>query len=495
MDCSVELRPLLKLCKVQALLWDLAGGHVASEYELFTSAAHLLVHDKNVREGDIDRENGRVRCGMCYTVVRRQGTPSSTALLATRVAVTHANEEDGSPVGGVDATRLHRSFIKERLQPRMTSRIALASGKQLLLLLWLMETVVQHFSAREVQRKEVRVDLKVGSKLRYLVTHDSDAIVTSWKDQLSWQVPTRTRSNVYYTLYYFRACCSPVGATFERFHVASRRHLNNEGESYDHGDPPEKSKRHTVGHEPDAEQEPGRKTTPSAQRPVPSRKPEAPRGRVKRRAGHALLTTGGKASSVDDVQPASAVKHPTAQPSSMVREKQTSDNGQRWSEDRYSSHREKSSANKYPSNRDMPGSHPSERQALLEEPEAVAMPLTHRRLLVHQLQDQEGQATETELLSSAAEKEKYSEQMLEMEAYSFLQFAEKQFKKDLELLERAACVAHHVLLMPSLHHSRKQQNAGARYRMETEAVTQSVSSTTFKHSVRIVHDTHQGHLA
>ncbi|KAH7970204.1 hypothetical protein HPB49_000839 [Dermacentor silvarum] len=140
--------------------------------ELFTSAAHLLVHDKNVREGDIDRENGRVRCGMCYTVVRRQGTPSSTALFATRVAITHANEEDGSPVGGVDATRLHRSFIKERLQPRMTSRIALASGKQVLLL-WLMESVVQHFSAREVQRKEVRVDLKVGSKVSHRARDDA----------------------------------------------------------------------------------------------------------------------------------------------------------------------------------------------------------------------------------------------------------------------------------------------------------------------------------
>ncbi|KAH7971148.1 hypothetical protein HPB49_019518 [Dermacentor silvarum] len=179
---------------------------------------------------------------------------------------------------------------------------------------------------------------------------------------------------------------------------------DNKGESYDHGGPPEKSKRRAVGHEPDAE--PGRK----AQRPVPSGKPEAPRGRVKRRAGHALLTTGGKASSVDDVQPASAVKHPAAQPGSMMREKQTSDNGHRRSEDRCSSHREKSSGNKYPGNRDMPASHPYERPAPLEEPDEVAMPLTHKRLLVHQLQDQKGQATQTELLSSAAEKEKYSEQ-------------------------------------------------------------------------------------
>ncbi|KAH7971495.1 hypothetical protein HPB49_025029 [Dermacentor silvarum] len=59
--------------------------------------------------------------------------------------------------------------------------------------------------------------------------------------------------------------------------------------------------------------------------------------------------------------------------------------------------------------------------------------------------------------------------ILEMGAYSFLQFAEKQFKDDLKMLERAACVAHHVLLMPSLHDSRKQQNAGTRRWMETEA--------------------------
>ncbi|KAH7971169.1 hypothetical protein HPB49_019895 [Dermacentor silvarum] len=59
--------------------------------------------------------------------------------------------------------------------------------------------------------------------------------------------------------------------------------------------------------------------------------------------------------------------------------------------------------------------------------------------------------------------------ILEMEAYSFLQFAAKQFKDDLKMLERAAYVAHHVLLMPSLHDSRKQKNAGALCWMETEA--------------------------
>ncbi|KAH7971170.1 hypothetical protein HPB49_019896 [Dermacentor silvarum] len=129
--------------------------------ELFTSAAHLLVHDKNVREGDFERENGRVRCGMCHTVVGRKGTPSSTALLATRVAVTHANEEDGSPVGGVDSTRLLRSFIKERLQPRMTSRIVLASAKQVLLL-WLIgncgTALLRHGGAaqRSARRTEAR---------------------------------------------------------------------------------------------------------------------------------------------------------------------------------------------------------------------------------------------------------------------------------------------------------------------------------------------------
>ncbi|KAH7978864.1 hypothetical protein HPB49_007115 [Dermacentor silvarum] len=368
MDCSVELRPLLKLCKVQALLWDLAGGHVASECassrikivvnakeddascvqtelifpdnivfevdtmtipletgvlrdrkgfvqpmpcreltfnvrfhksagsdsepkmepfvepavvagtvycfqcvkcntrilgggvkfrrvlplpsddwkeamgewfchkhetassdalpdvlspkpdELFTSAAHLLVHDKNVREGDFDRENGKVRCGMCHIVVGRKATPSSTALFTTRVTVTPANVEDSSPVGGVDKSRLLRSFIKERLQLSMTCRIVLASGNQVLLL-WLMETGLQHFYSREVQRKEVRVDLQVGSKLLYLETDASDAVVSNWKEDPlvgQYQLEPEVMED---TLCYLRTYCSSMGATFERFHV------------------------------------------------------------------------------------------------------------------------------------------------------------------------------------------------------------------------------------------------------------------------------------
>ncbi|KAH7974365.1 hypothetical protein HPB49_014519 [Dermacentor silvarum] len=57
-----------------------------------------------------------------------------------------------------------------------------------------------------------------------------------------------------------------------------------------------------------------------------------------------------------------------------------------------------------------------------------------------------------------------------MEAYRFLQFAEKHFKDDLELLERAAHVTRGVFQMPSLLDSCTQKNeGGARCWMVTQA--------------------------
>ncbi|XP_072141948.1 uncharacterized protein [Dermacentor andersoni] len=186
--------------------------------ELFTSAAHFIVHDKRVREGDFDEGDGRLRCGICHIVVGRKATPSSTALFTTRVTVTPVNKEDGSTIGGVDASHLLRGLIRERLQLSMTCRIVLASDKQVLLL-WLMETGLQHFYAREVQGKEVRVDLQVGSKLLYLETDASDAAVTSWKEDPlvgECQLEPEVMED---TVRYLRTSCTSMGATFERFHV------------------------------------------------------------------------------------------------------------------------------------------------------------------------------------------------------------------------------------------------------------------------------------
>ncbi|XP_075534390.1 uncharacterized protein LOC142568284 [Dermacentor variabilis] len=197
---------------------DLADAFAPKPDELFTSAAHFVVHDKKVREGDIDKQDGKVRCGICRVVVGRKATPSSTALFTTRVTPTPANEEDGSPIDGVDASRLLRGFIKARLQLNEACRIVVASDKQVLLL-WLMETDLQHFYAREVQGKEVRVDLQVGSKLRYMKTDVSDALVTTWKSDPAvgqYQIEEEVMED---TLYYIRACCNSMGATSERFHV------------------------------------------------------------------------------------------------------------------------------------------------------------------------------------------------------------------------------------------------------------------------------------
>ncbi|XP_050022667.2 uncharacterized protein [Dermacentor andersoni] len=197
---------------------DLPDAFSPKPDELFTSAAHFVVHDKKVREGDFDNEDGKVRCGICHVVVGRKATPSSTALFTTRVTPTPANEEDGSPIDGVDASRLLRGFIKVRLQLNEACRIMLASNKKVLLL-WLMETGLQHFYAREVQGKEVRVDLQVGSKLLYLETDASDALVATWKTDPTvgqYQIEEEVMED---TLYYMRTCCNSMGATSERFHV------------------------------------------------------------------------------------------------------------------------------------------------------------------------------------------------------------------------------------------------------------------------------------
>ncbi|KAH7979133.1 hypothetical protein HPB49_008354 [Dermacentor silvarum] len=192
---------------------------------------------------------------------------------------------------------------------------------------------------------------------------------------------------------------------------------DDKGESYVLSGPSKKSKRNAVGHKPDTEEEPCRKTTPSTQQPVSSGKPAGTRGRGNRRARYARLTVGGKAAaSVDDAEPGFAVKHAVAQPDLQAREKQPSRYDERRSEDGGGRHREKYSINKSRAKRAVPGLHRSDREALLEESEAVAVPLTHKRLLAPQLQDQERQHTETEMLSSGTEKEKHSEQVVRHKA-------------------------------------------------------------------------------
>ncbi|XP_070384477.1 uncharacterized protein [Dermacentor albipictus] len=182
--------------------------------ELFTTAAYFIVNDKKLRYGDIDEEDGTVRCGRCHLVVGRKATPSSTALFTTRVTPTPENEDKGSAIDAVDASRLLRGFIKARLQLNEACRIVLASDKHVLLL-WLMETGLQHFYAREVQCKKVCVDLQ----LAYLKTSASDALTATWKRDPSvgqYQIEEEVMED---TLCYFRTWCYTMGATSERFHV------------------------------------------------------------------------------------------------------------------------------------------------------------------------------------------------------------------------------------------------------------------------------------
>ncbi|XP_070379210.1 uncharacterized protein [Dermacentor albipictus] len=134
------------------------------------------------------------------------------------------------------------------------------------------------------------------------------------------------------------------------------------------------------------------------------------------RARCARLTTGGKAASVGDVEPGSAIEHPAERPDLLVRKKQTADNDERRSEHRGRRHREMSRRNEAPGKRGAPAFHLSGTEAALDEPKPFATPLKHKRLFAPRLQDREGQSTETELLSYATAKDNYSGQVVLCEA-------------------------------------------------------------------------------
>ncbi|XP_070379212.1 uncharacterized protein [Dermacentor albipictus] len=136
------------------------------------------------------------------------------------------------------------------------------------------------------------------------------------------------------------------------------------------------------------------------------------------RARCARLTTGGKAASVGDVEPGSAIEHPAERPDLLVRKKHTADNDERRSEHRGRRHREMSRRNEAPGKRAAPGFHLSGTEAALDEPEPFATPLKHKRLFAPRLQDREGQSTETELLSYATEKDNYSGQEMDKQCNS-----------------------------------------------------------------------------
>ncbi|KAL1424400.1 hypothetical protein MTO96_020189 [Rhipicephalus appendiculatus] len=186
--------------------------------ELFTSTTHVIVHNARVCGADLDRGDGRLRCAQCGVVLGRKATDSSAALFTTRVTVTPVDEEDGNTVGGADASSILRALIKERLELNTTCRLVVTSGKQVLLL-WLMETGLHHFHSKDVQSRQVVVHLRVGSKLLYLKTDDSDAVVATWKqDPLvgEYQLEPEVMED---TVDYLNTHCNTMGATFERFRV------------------------------------------------------------------------------------------------------------------------------------------------------------------------------------------------------------------------------------------------------------------------------------
>lgn len=186
--------------------------------ELFTSTTHLTVHNVRVCGGNFERGDGRLRCAQCGVVLGRKATDSSTALFTTRVTVMPVKEEDGNIFRGMDASSILRALIKERLELNTTCRLVVTSGK-LVLLLWLMETGLHHFHSKDVQGRQVVVQLRVGSKLLYLKTDYTDAVVATWKqDPLvgEYQLEPEVMED---TVDYLNTHCDTMGATFERFRV------------------------------------------------------------------------------------------------------------------------------------------------------------------------------------------------------------------------------------------------------------------------------------
>ncbi|KAH6946486.1 hypothetical protein HPB50_013723 [Hyalomma asiaticum] len=161
--------------------------------EMFFSPTKLIVHDIHFREALF--KDKQLYCRNCRWVLGRSKTDTSIALFKSRVKVERLDDD--------------QTWVT--CDGRET-----LDGNQALLL-WLVERDLVFFYRREVQGKTILVDARLGSKVMYLVTNDSDDIVDVWKEDPLIFVYKFEKEVMEDSIYYLKNCCRSMGATFERF--------------------------------------------------------------------------------------------------------------------------------------------------------------------------------------------------------------------------------------------------------------------------------------
>lgn len=190
---------------------------VPGVHEMFISPTKLIVHDILIREAFF--RDKQLYCETCRSVLGRSETDTSVALFRTRVKVELLDDEDDQTCvtyGGRDAPDVLVAVIREHLGESQTGKVLVQAGNQALLL-WLVERDLVFFYRGEVQGQTVVVDARLGSKVMYLVTNDSDGVVAVWKEDPLVSEYKFEKEVMEDSIYYLENCCKSMGATFERF--------------------------------------------------------------------------------------------------------------------------------------------------------------------------------------------------------------------------------------------------------------------------------------
>lgn len=189
------------------------------EDELFTSADRFLVHHSAVQDGVVAND-GRLRCAVCQRVVGKKDSCAASALFTTRVQVA-SDAQSRVPCSAGDAAFVVSSLIRGQLLINTNCRIILESEGDRSLLLWLMETGLEHCAASGLQPGTTcRVQPKPVIKLLYRETGSrTDAMLSGWKEDPLVAV-RRLDEEVFTDVCSRLLSCRLEGASFEPFHVA-----------------------------------------------------------------------------------------------------------------------------------------------------------------------------------------------------------------------------------------------------------------------------------
>lgn len=200
-----------------------SGAHgvlAPKEDELFTSADRFLVHDSLLQDG-VATNAGRLRCSVCQRVLGKKD--SASALFTTRVRLASAVSGPQSPVrlSAGNAAYVVSSLIRGQLLINTNCRIILESGGDRRLLLWLMETGLEHCTASGLEpgmSRHVRPEPVI--KLLYRETSgQADAVLAGWEEDplvAVFRLDEEVLADVSALLLSSRL----AGASLEPFHVA-----------------------------------------------------------------------------------------------------------------------------------------------------------------------------------------------------------------------------------------------------------------------------------